>query len=52
MSTRTQSAAPDEHGPIQISNGGRVDDDALGVVPLGDLSANLRHIHESVAVQE
>src|SRR5262249_30449808 len=40
------------HCPVQIVRRGNINNNAFGLAPLRNLSANLRHIHDSVAVQQ
>src|SRR5215831_7596985 len=52
INTRAQSAGSQEHRPVQVLSSGDINDDAFGLVPLGNLSANLRHLHKPAAVQQ
>src|SRR4029450_10894353 len=40
-----------EHGPIEVLSSGDINYDSFGLVPVANLSANLRHFHEPIAVQ-
>src|SRR4029077_9412913 len=40
-----------EHGPVEVLSSGDINYDSFGLVPVANLSANLRHFHEPIAVQ-